>query len=207
MADEHADFALLLDGDADRSVFADSEGFINPSLIFTLFGQWFLRTSRGNVFVASLDISPHVAKYLPGARVVRTKIGTAFIVRKVREVDAVFSGEYSCHFTAYCFSGHSDPVFFSSVLANYDTIAERSRYGFYDLLSGGYAVEDPLSVVERASRFGDVLGREDGVEFMYKDHRALVRPSNTEQKVRIYVEGPDSRVILEELAGRLGIIS
>ena len=205
VADEGADFALLLDGDADRSVFADAKGFLNPSLLFVLFGRWFLRTGRGNVFVASVDISPRVSNYLPGARVVRTKIGTAFIVQKVREAGAVFSGEYSCHFTAYCFSGHSDPLFFASLLAGYDTVAERKNYPFHDLLSESYAVENPLAVVERAAGLGKVLGRVDGVEFMYKNHRVLVRPSNTEPKVRIYVEGPDPKKIMREVAERLGL--
>ncbi|HIP74457.1 MAG TPA: hypothetical protein EYH14_02295, partial [Euryarchaeota archaeon] len=176
-----------------------------PSLLFVLFGRWFLRTGRGNVFVASVDISPRVSNYLPGARVVRTKIGTAFIVQKVREAGAVFSGEYSCHFTAYCFSGHSDPLFFASLLAGYDTVAERKNYPFHDLLSESYAVENPLAVVERAAGLGKVLGRVDGVEFMYKNHRVLVRPSNTEPKVRIYVEGPDPKKVMREVAERLGL--
>ncbi|HID08804.1 TPA: hypothetical protein EYP13_01095, partial [Candidatus Micrarchaeota archaeon] len=168
VADEHADFALLLDGDADRSVFADAHGFLNPSLLFTLFGRWFLQTGRGNVFVASVDISPGVVRYLPGAKVVRSRIGTSFIVQKAREVGAVFSGEYSCHFTAYRFSGHSDPLFFASVLSRYDTVSERKRHGFHDLVSESYAVDDPASVVERAARLGEVLSRVDGVEFRYR---------------------------------------
>jgi len=121
--DENVDFALLLDGDADRSVFADAEGFVNPSLLFVLFGRWFLREGRGNTFVASLDISPRTSNYLPGARVIRTRIGTSFIVKRAKEEGAVFSGEYSCHFTAYDFSGHSDPLFFTHVLSHYDVLA------------------------------------------------------------------------------------
>jgi len=205
--DEAAAFALLLDGDADRSVFADSDGFVNPSLLFTLFGRWFLQENVGNTFVASLDISPRVSNYLPGARVIRTRIGTAFIVERAREERAVFSGEYSCHFTAYHFSGHSDPMFFASVLSHYDVPAARSRYRFYDLVEESYRVDNPGAYVSRAESLGTVLSKIDGVEFMYNDHRVLVRPSNTEPKVRIYVEGPRAEQVITEVAKKLGLIS
>ncbi len=205
--DEGADFALLLDGDADRSVFADANGFVNPSLLFTLFGRWFLRERRGNVFVASLDISPRVSNYLPGARVIRTRIGTSFIVERAREEGAVFSGEYSCHFTAYDFSGHSDPAFFTHVLSNYDVLSAREQYSFYNLVEESYRVDNPAEYVSRAEALGTVLSKIDGVEFMYKNHRVLVRPSNTEPKIRIYVEGPEATSIVAEVAGKLGLRS
>ena len=205
--DTGADFALLLDGDADRSVFADAEGFVNPSLLFVLFGRWFLRGNRGNVFVASLDISPRVINYLPGARVIRTRIGTSFIVERARAESAVFSGEYSCHFTAYAFSGHSDPAFFTHVLSNYDVLASRGKYPFYNIVEESYRVENPAEYVTRAEILGTVLSKIDGVEFMYRNHRILVRPSNTEPKVRIYVEGPEATTILSEVAKKIGLTS
>ncbi|HID09332.1 TPA: phosphoglucomutase/phosphomannomutase family protein, partial [Candidatus Micrarchaeota archaeon] len=65
--------------------------------------------------------------------------------------------------------------------------------------------DDPPSVVERAARLGEVLSRVDGVEFRYRGHRVLVRPSNTEQKVRIYAEGPDPASVIREVAERLGL--
>ncbi|MDN5367136.1 MAG: phosphomannomutase / phosphoglucomutase [Candidatus Diapherotrites archaeon] len=205
--DEGADFALLLDGDADRSVFADADGFLNPSLLFTLFGRWFLETGRGKTFIASLDISPRVINYLPGARVIRMRIGTVFIDQKAKEEKAVFAGEYSCHFTAYQFSGHSDPLFFTHVLSHYDLPAEKKKYTFYPLVSESFHVDNPQDYIERAASLGTVLSRIDGVEFMYKNHRVLVRPSNTEPKIRIYVEGPEAENVLKDLADRLGLIS
>ncbi len=205
--DEGADFALLLDGDADRSVFADPSGFLNPSFLFTLFGRWFLDTGQGHTFVASLDISPRVSNYLPGARVIRTRIGTVFIDQKAREVGAEFAGEYSCHFTAYTFSGHSDPLFFASVLSTVDLSDAHKRYSFYPLVSESFVVNDPKSYVDAAAKLGTVLSRIDGVEFMYKNHRVLVRPSNTEPKIRVYAEGPHAEDMVEDVARRLGLIS
>jgi len=207
VADENASFALLLDGDADRSVFADARGFVNPSLLFTLFGRWFLDTGKGSTFVASLDISPRVSQYLPGARIIRTRIGTVFIDQTARRERAEFAGEYSCHFTAYIFSGHSDPAYFTSLLSHYDLPDARSRYVFYPLVSASFAVENPERYVELARQLGTELSRIDGTEIMYKNHRVLVRPSNTEPKVRIYVEGPAAQKILEDVARRLGLKS
>ncbi len=205
--DEDASFALLLDGDADRSVFADPQGFLNPSLLFTLFGRWFLDSGRGNTFVASLDISPRVSNYLPGARVIRTRIGTVFIDQKAREIGADFAGEYSCHFTAYGFSGHSDPLFFTSVLSHADLPGAREQYSFHPLVSESFRVDDPKAYVEAAAKLGTVLSRIDGVEIMYENHRVLVRPSNTEPKIRIYAEGPRAEEIVRTVARRLGLIS
>ncbi len=205
--DEGAAFALLLDGDADRSVFADAEGFVNPSLLFTLFGRWFLDTGNGKTFIASLDISPRVTQYLPGARVIRTRIGTVFIDQRAKEENAEFAGEYSCHFTAYNFSGHSDPLFFTAVLSHYDPLAARSEYIFYPLVSESFRVENPQEYVERARQLGTELSRIDGAEIMYKNHRVLVRPSNTEPKVRVYVEGPNAREVIEDVVLRLGLKS
>ncbi len=207
IADENASFALLLDGDADRSVFADARGFVNPSLLFTLFGRWFLDTNVGKTFVASLDISPRVSQYLPGARVIRTRIGTVFIDQKAREEKAEFAGEYSCHFTAYTFSGHSDPLFFTSLLSHYDPLAARSKYVFYPLVSESFRVEGPQEYIERARQLGTELSRIDGTEIMYKNHRVLVRPSNTEPKIRVYVEGPEAQNVLEDVVQQLGLKS
>ena len=75
------------------------------------------------------------------------------------------------------------------------------RYAFPPLLSNSVRVDNKEEAVRRVASVAErVVSTVDGVEFLYRGHRVLVRPSNTEEKVRIYVEGERAEQILEELS-------
>ncbi len=197
-------FGLALDGDGDRAFFVWREGSVNPSLLFTLFGHWFLQRGKRR-FIATVDLSRRIEEYLPDAEIRRVRVGTSYIVEAVKRFGADFSGEYSRHFAAYDFSGHSDPVYFSFVLSHFVPLEEWiSRYPFPPMVSAGIRVENKEEAVKAvASVAEEILSTIDGVEFTYMGHRVLVRPSNTEEKIRIYVEGDEAAAILERLRARV----
>lgn len=194
-------FGLALDGDGDRAFFVWKEGPLNPSLLFVLFGRWFLKRGK-NVFLATVDLSRRIEEYLSGAQIHRVRVGTSYIVEAAKKLGAHFSGEYSRHYAAYEFSGHSDPAFFSAVLSHFVPLdGWVSKYAFPPLLSRSVRVKNKDVAVRRVASVAEkIISTIDGAEFLYRGHRVLVRPSNTEEKIRIYVEGEKADQILDELS-------
>jgi len=199
--DKECAFGLAVDGDGDRAFFVGRDGPLNPAFLFVLFGRWFLERGK-NIFIATVDLSRRIEEYLPEARIYRVRVGTSYIVEMAKKVGAHFSGEYSRHYAAYEFSGHSDPAFFSAVLTHFVPLDRWAhRFTFPPLLSKSIRVKDKNAAVQAVAAVAEqVLSTVDGVEFMYKNHRVLVRPSNTEEKIRIYVEGDHAGKVLEELS-------
>ncbi|WP_420613605.1 phosphomannomutase/phosphoglucomutase [Candidatus Spongiisocius sp.] len=216
--EQEADVGVAFDGDADRAVFVDEQGVPLPGSTTTaIIARWFLALRPGARIVHNLICSRSVAEAVrsAGGVPVRTRVGHSFIKAVMAEKDAVFGGEHSGHYYFGDNYGADSATLAMLVLLTVLTGAgvplSELRRGYEPYAMSGeinFVVTDPtaaLRAVESAFS-GASLDRLDGLTVDLGDSWFNVRPSNTEQLLRLNAEAPDSGS-MDELVDRVrGVI-
>ncbi len=216
--EQEADVGVAFDGDADRAVFVDEQGVPLPGSTTTaIIARWFLARRPGARIVHNLICSRSVAEAVrsAGGVPVRTRVGHSFIKAVMAEEDAVFGGEHSGHYYFGDNYGADSATLAMLVLLTVLTGAgvplSELRRGYEPYAMSGeinFVVTDPtaaLRAVESAFS-GASPDRLDGLTVDLGDSWFNVRPSNTEQLLRLNAEAPDSGS-LDELVDRVrGVI-
>jgi len=200
--DLNVDFAVALDGDADRAIFLDERGQIHwGDRTFALIEQHFLSENRGEKIVtpvSSSQVVQDVARRYGGS-VIWTKVGSVDVSRKMLEIGAKLGGEenggifYSPHVPVR--DGTIAAAFVASILA-------KTREKLSSLLSKlplyhnakekvfclNEKKEQILREVRERAR-GSRIETVDGVKVWHEDGSwILVRPSGTEPLFRLFAE-------------------
>jgi phosphomannomutase len=202
-----ADLGLAFDGDADRCFVVDEAGrIVSPSTLTALIATRELARAPGSAVIHNLITSRAVPEIIRenGGIPVRTRVGHSFIKATMAEHDAVFGGEHSGHFYFRDFwfadSGMlaamhvlaalgSQPGPLSALLARF------SRY--VDSGEINTEVADPAAVIARFRELYDgvdsvTLDSLDGLTVTADRWWFNLRPSNTEPRLRLNVEGADA---------------
>ena len=199
--EEHADFGVAYDGDADRCFFVDDSGeFVPGDFVTALFAEHVLAKEPGGKVIYDVRASwavPEAITRAGGVPLVN-RVGHSFIKQRMREEGAVFAGEVSAHYYFRDFSqADSGTVPFllmcelasrggklSDVLRPY-----RERY----FITG--EINTPVTDVaaklrELEDRFGPegAVSHLDGLSVENSDWHFNVRPSNTEPLLRLNLE-------------------
>ena len=202
MREEHADFGVAYDGDADRCFFVDETGeFIPGDFTTALFAETILAGEPGGKVIYDVRASwavPEAIERAGGVALVN-RVGHAYIKQRMREVDAVFAGEVSAHYYFRDFSQADSGVvpfllMLQLVSLRGQKLSEilaplRSRY----FLTGEINVPVPdvaLKIQEIKERFGPEgeISHLDGISIEAADWHLNVRPSNTEPLLRLNLE-------------------
>ena len=209
-----AHLGLALDGDADRVILADEAGrIVDGDAIMALVGRDLIRqrTLAKRTVVATVMSNLGLERALAdvGGRVVRTAVGDRYVVEEMRRAGYNFGGEQSGHliFLDHVTTG-------DGVAAGLNVLAVMQREGKpiselarcfepfpQALVNVEVREKRPIAELPRVARAIAAAERALGAE-----GRVLVRPSGTENKVRVLVEGPDAgriRALAEEIAGEL----
>jgi phosphomannomutase len=200
--EEHADFGVAFDGDADRCFFVDDTGeFVPGDFVTALLAASVLEKEPGAKIIYDLRASwavPETVERAGGVPLVN-RVGHAFIKHRMREEGAAFGGEVSGHYYFRGFSQADSGVVpfllilelvskqgrkLSEILADY-----RARY----FLTGELNTPVPdvaLKLQELEERFGSEgeVSHLDGVSVDANDWHMNVRPSNTEPLLRLNLE-------------------
>ncbi len=200
-----ANLGIALDGDADRVIVADEKGqIVDGDAIMAVVGRDLLR--RGGLahgaVVATVMSNIGLERSLreAGGRVVRTQVGDRYVVEEMRRSGYNFGGEQSGHliFLDHVTTGdgvcaalnllavmlrEGKPLSelarcFAPVPQRLVNVVVNQRRPLEELRE----VQEAIASVERA------LGHEG---------RVFVRYSGTENKVRVLVEGPDEKAIVD----------
>ena len=202
---EGADVGFAYDGDADRIGVVDDKGnVIFGDRLMTLYWKEILGTHKG----AAVLVEPKCSMVLPelaekfGGRPIFWKSGHSLIKAKMRELGALFAGEYSGHmFFADEFFGHDDAFYASGRLLR--IMSERREslsrlmmsipvYPSTEEIRIPCPDDEKFQITERIARkvrekyeCSDI----DGVRINYPDGWGLIRASNTQPVMVVRCEG------------------
>ena len=194
---KEADFGVGFDPDADRGIVIDDKGMVLPpekvAIIITR-----ARYKPGDLVISGFDCSMILERELEkdGIKVVRERVGDVFVANRVKNSKAVLGVERSGHFFLPEFQYSDDPFAMSLALAEIISGGEKLS----DLASmipdypykqiSVHLKEDPAAVMLRladslASLEPDTT---DGLKITTDSYSVLIRPSNTEPIIRLYIE-------------------
>ena len=202
---EGADVGFAYDGDADRIGVVDNKGdVIFGDRLMTLYWKEILGTHKG----AAVLVEPKCSMVLPelaekfGGRPMFWKSGHSLIKAKMREIGALFAGEYSGHmFFADEFFGHDDAFYASGRLLR--IMSERREslsrlmmsipvYPSTEEIRIPCPDDEKFQITERIVQkvrekyeCSDI----DGVRINYPEGWGLIRASNTQPVMVVRCEG------------------
>lgn len=204
-----ADYGVGFDPDADRGIVIDDKGrVVPPEKVAIIIAK--RRYRPGDMVISGFDCSMILEKELEkvGIKVQRERVGDVFVANTVKNSGAVLGVERSGHFFLPEFQYSDDPFVMS--LAIGEIIAEGQKLSLladeipdYPYVQKSIRLkEDPAGVMLRLKeRLADMNpDTTDGLKITTDSYSVLIRPSNTEPLLRLYIEtaGGD----LKELADR-----
>jgi phosphomannomutase len=212
---EGCDIGFGQDPDGDRLAVADEHGFVVDSNdVLALVADSVLRRLAGDVVVnlTSSNVIEDVGR-LHGRRVLRTPVGEANVVERMRAVKAAIGGEGSNGGVIfppvqYCRDSYTGMAFLLDLLAASGATVSGLAGGLprYFRRSAAIALEHGLVgalLPGIEARFAaPAIDRTDGLKLMWPDAWIHVRASNTEPLLRLAVEAKTAER-LEDLDGRL----
>lgn len=192
-----ADYGVGFDPDADRGIVIDDKGeVLPPEKVAIIIAR--ARYRPGDLVISGFDCSMILERELEkdGIRVLRERVGDVFVANRVKNSKAVLGVERSGHFFLPEFQYSDDPFAMSLALAEIisggeklsDLAAMIPDYPYKQMSI--HLKEDPSAVMLRltdslASFEPDTT---DGLKITTDSYSVLIRPSNTEPIIRLYIE-------------------
>jgi len=199
VVENHADFGIAHDGDADRCLCVDEKGqVIDGDHILVMCAMDMMKAGRlpYNTVVTTVmaNIGFHKAVKEAGCRAEITKVGDRYVLENMLKNGYKLGGEQSGHiiFTDYSTTGDG-PITALQVLSS----LKRSGRKASELTAMMTTYPQLLVNVRVKTKEGweDSQAIQDAIKAGEKelgsDGRILVRPSGTEPLIRVMAEGPD----------------
>lgn len=199
VVDHKADIGIAFDGDADRCLCVDEKGqVIDGDHILVLCGMEMMKagTLTHNTVVTTVmaNIGFHKAIKAAGGRAEITQVGDRYVLENMLKNGYKLGGEQSGHIIFTDFSTTGDgPITAVQVLSS----LKRSGKKASELTALMKTYPQLLVNVNVKNKEGwedsDEIKAaiEAGEKELGADGRVLVRPSGTEQLIRVMAEGPD----------------
>ncbi|MBS0236011.1 MAG: phosphoglucosamine mutase [Proteobacteria bacterium] len=197
----HADIGIALDGDADRIVACDEHGHIihGDHLIAAIATYLHQHRKLKNESVVLTHMSnmalEHYLNSL-GLKVWRTKVGDRHVFKKMQEEKCLLGAEQSGHIIYSKCATTGDGVVAALALLAYireHNVTASSIHKLFKLYPQmlkniRYQGNSPLDSPEIQQKI-------EALKSKHPDYRFLIRPSGTEDLVRVMVEGPEQEQI------------
>lgn len=194
---ENKSYGIAHDFDGDRTIFVDNEGNIidNDKLIVIIANH-----IKAKKVVLPVNLSRIMEENIKG-EVVRYKIGDTALSQKLKEVGGDFSAEPSGHWIfpnhMYCSDGGYISALFVRMLHDINLKEELGKIKSYPIKRINIMVKDrdkSMKNIESFVKENNILvDLCDGIKGFTSKGWFLVRPSGTENKIRLTVEGNDKK--------------
>ena len=195
-----ADLGFMLDADVDRVAVCTEQGKpLNEEYTFALLADYILSKKPGTVvtnFSTSRMIDDITKKY--GVKLIRTKIGQAYIIEQMMNEKGVISGEGSGSVAVGDFQYASDGFLAMGLILQMLAEKKKKISELSAALPKYYMVKKKItcspdkiySVIDRAKQhYKDKdVDLADGVKVEWEDSWVHIRASNTEPLIRVLAE-------------------
>ncbi|MEF9425945.1 MAG: phosphoglucosamine mutase [Candidatus Mariimomonas ferrooxydans] len=205
-----ADIGIAHDGDGDRTIFCDEKGeIVDGDKVMAICAMDMKKEKilKNNIVVATVmsNIGFEIFLKKIGVKIVRTKVGDRYVVEEMLRRGCNLGGEQSGHII---FMDHNTTG--DGIITALQVLAIMCKAGkplsklspaipIYPQVLLNVQVPKPESI----ENFPAVMTAIRKAKKRLKKGRILVRPSGTEPKIRVMVEGNNMRIvttIAEELA-------
>ncbi len=205
-----ADIGIAHDGDADRTILCDEKGeIVDGDKIMAICAMDMKKNGmlKANTVVTTVMSNIGFEIYLnkSGIEVVRTKVGDRYVVEEMIRRKSNLGGEQSGHVIFLDLNTTGDgPITALQILSimcrREKTLSELASFiPIYPQILLNVAVQKPRDIDE----FPPIVSAIRKAEKRLDSGRILVRPSGTEPKIRVMVEGDNMdtiSAIAEEIA-------
>ena len=205
---EKANIGLAFDGDADRMLAVDENGrIVDGDQIMAIIGNHMKNAGKLKNDTIVATVMSNLGFYLmaekQGLQIEQTKVGDRYVLERMREIDASLGGEQSGHIIFLEENTTGDGLLSAlhllevmvetkkplSELASIMTVMPQA---LINAKVANHKKENYMDYPEIAAAIAEIEKKFAG------EGRVLIRPSGTEPKVRVMIEGKDQQVIEEE---------
>jgi phosphomannomutase len=215
-----ADLGVALDGDGDRIIFVDEKGkIISGDLITAFLSKSILKENLGVKILYDVRSSRSVKETIEenqGEPFV-WKVGHSLIKEKMRQENIFFAGELSGHYYKMSHYFSEAPLFV--LLKILEILSSNKGKNFSELInpfrkyfhSGeiNFKIKDKKAMMKKLERKFEKgkISKIDGLRIDFQDWWFLVRPSNTENLLRMMIEADTQKLLDQKKKKLIGLIS
>ncbi|MFC1938116.1 phosphoglucosamine mutase [Chloroflexota bacterium] len=212
---QNADLAICFDGDADRVVFCDREGFLGFNEMIAFVSRLVVEEDKKRKIAATVETGRLLELSLNdlGAEVVRGRVGDVNVAYLAKELDAVIGvepiGVYIMPEAGY----YPDSMFAALTLLSKIRDVRQIRHFFKSiprlflrqrkLRCSNYLKATVMERLKESTHLFEAghLNTLDGLRLELDDSWMLIRTSGTEPAIRVITEST-SKAEMEELLGK-----
>lgn len=205
---EKAQVGLAFDGDADRLLAVDENGQqVDGDQIMAIVGNFMKEQGKlkGDTIVATVmsNLGFFIMGEKNGIKIEQTKVGDRYVLERMKEIDASLGGEQSGHVIFLDENTTGDGLLSAlhllevmvetkKPLSELSKIMEVLPQALVNAKVPNHKKEKYMDYPEIATAIEELTAKFAG------EGRVLIRPSGTEPKVRVMIEGKDQKLIEEE---------
>lgn len=214
MGREHFDVGFAFDGDADRVIAVTSQGdIIDGDYILAITAKYLKQQDKlpGNSLVTTVMSNLGLDLAMKGLdiKVLKTKVGDRFVLEEMKRAQAIVGGEQSGHIILSDYATTGDGLLTACFILK---IIRDTGASLKELSEVMMKLPQVLvNIRVKSKNFESVPQIQDEIKHSEKKlagrGRVLVRPSGTENLVRVMAEGPDEREIRHLVDGIAKAIS
>ncbi len=206
LRESKADLAVCFDGDADRVVFCDKEGFLGFNEPIAFISRLAVQETAKKAIATTVETGRliELATQDLGVKVARGRVGDADVAHLAREIGAAIGVEQVGVYIIPKVGYYPDSIFAAlTLLCHIREVREIRAFFrnipslFFDKGKVHCANESKQAVMakvaEKAGYFGSVgVNTLDGVRLEFGDSWLLIRASGTEPIIRVLAESPSA---------------
>lgn len=205
---EKAQVGLAFDGDADRMLAVDENGkIVDGDQIMAIIGNHmkYQGKLKNDTIVATVmsNLGFYIMANEQGLNIEQTKVGDRYVLERMREIGAVLGGEQSGHVILLEENTTGDGLLSALHLLEVMVDTGKPLSELASIMSvmpqALVNAKVPTHKKDKYMEYPEIAKAIEDLEAMFAgEGRVLIRPSGTEPKVRVMIEGKDQKVIERE---------
>ncbi|MCR4866162.1 MAG: phosphoglucosamine mutase [Lachnospiraceae bacterium] len=205
---EKADVGLAFDGDADRLLAVDEKGnVVDGDQIMAIVGNYLKDKGKlkNNTIVVTVmtNLGFVLMAKKNGIKIETTKVGDRYVLERMKEIGATLGGENSGHVILLDENTTGDGLLSALHLLQVIVDSKKKLSELSKIMTVlPQALVNAKVSNDKKDRYLEYPKIKEVIDELEKrfagEGRVLIRPSGTEPKVRVMIEGKDKAVIEEE---------